>query len=132
VELRRILDAYSTSGLLSVVEPKAVDHMILETLKNWHIPLSALTRCLKAAIVCSLAKTLQSTVREWRATKLFDEMQYANQSFVDRHFDEMTSFVNRALCVEHVKPITREERLMDRYVAEDMSMLEFARLKQRN
>jgi hypothetical protein len=30
----------------------------------------------------------------------------------------MTSFVNLALCIERVKPITREERLMDRYVAD--------------
>ncbi|KIW04352.1 hypothetical protein, variant 1 [Verruconis gallopava] len=130
-ELRTTLDSFSTSGLPSVVELKAVDHMILLTLENWKDPLKVLLNNLKSAMQNSLAKSLQDKVYQWRATKLFEEMQEAYRNFLNRHMESMTQYVFRALKIERVKPITRDEKLMSRYVKEEQAILEAARLKKR-
>jgi hypothetical protein len=130
-EIRSTLDSFSTSGLPSVVELKAVDHMILTTFKNWDVPLDLLYKRLRTALARSLASSLSEKVGQWRATKLFEEMHQANIAFLDEHLTHMQAHVNRSLRLERAKPITRDEELMTRYIAEEETDLADARLQHR-
>jgi hypothetical protein len=106
--------------------------MILETLKNWHSPLETLTTTLGAALARSLLSTLHETVKEWRATKLFEEMRDSYLQFLNTHLGSIKANVARALRIERAKPITRNDKLMDRYIAEETTTLETGRLRTRH
>lgn len=114
-----------------MVELKAVDHMILQTLVNWKSPLDTFMRELNKALSTAMTSTLNMQVREWRTTPLFTKMMESNSYIKDLHMQNMKRHVTRALAIESVKPITRDEKLMERYVAEEIADLEAARLKRR-
>jgi hypothetical protein len=130
-EIRSTLESFSTSGLPSAIELKAVDHMMLSTLKNWNKPVDVLFKSLRAALARSLAKSLRDTVGQWRATKLYEKMHSASLDFLNEHLTSMQVHVNRSLLLERAKPITRDEQLMNRYISEEEAELTVWRLKNR-
>ena len=130
-ELRSTLESFSTSGLPSEVELKAVDHLMLCTLKNWNVPMELLVNNLRLALGRALASSLRDKVGQWRTTKLFEEMHTINVNFLDERLNCMKSHVNRALRLERTKPITRDEALMKRYISDEHAKLSDARMRAR-
>ena len=104
---------------------------MLSTLKNWHVPLEILVNNVRMAMAKALATSLRERVGQWRTTKLFQEMHKTNVAFLDERLGYMKSHVNRALRLERAKPITRDEALMKRYIADEGAKLEDGGLRTR-
>ncbi|KAF2434192.1 hypothetical protein EJ08DRAFT_582410 [Tothia fuscella] len=130
-EIRRTLDEFCSSGLPDIVEPKAVDNLILSTLENWHVPTSRLVNALENVLRSALQRTLEETAREWKTTLLFSEiMRISQQVFLRVHVGHLRDMsAPRALRLERTKPITEDTKTMSRYIQEETEHFQNARFK---
>jgi len=132
-DIRATLDEFSSSGLPGDVEPKAVDSLILITLKHWDTPVYRLVDSLEAALRSSLENTLEVTALEWSTSQLFFEMRRIQESFLSTHLGDLRSNIaSRALRLERRKPMTMDEANLQRYMKEQFRVFEDARFEARS
>jgi hypothetical protein len=132
--IRKTLEEYCASSRPNVVELKAVDDLILQTLHNWHLPTAHLVDSLESIFRSVLQHILEETAHKWETTNLFKALKRISQDvFLSTHIEDLRSnIVSRALRVELTKPITENKILTDLYIAEETAFYEGERFKVRS
>ncbi|KAF2192948.1 P-loop containing nucleoside triphosphate hydrolase protein, partial [Zopfia rhizophila CBS 207.26] len=85
-ETRGQLYEMSSAKLSRQVNPKAVEHLMLQSLINWSIPLKSFFDNLERDLRGRLQQLLDQSFAKWRTTELYRASSEIVQKFLDVHF----------------------------------------------
>ncbi|KAF2136013.1 uncharacterized protein K452DRAFT_303099 [Aplosporella prunicola CBS 121167] len=130
--IRSTLNDLSTSDIPGDIDPKAVNHMRLETLKNWDQPMAAFLDGVLEAIRDTIKKALDATLQAWNTTELYTKTKQLSEDFVQDITHQLHNvYAPRALRLERCKPMTENFASLKSNEEKELEIFQEARWKAR-
>ena len=108
-QLRQNLRERNVSSI-GMINPKAVDELILSTMQNWTIPLASLLDSVQGGLKNALKQALHTVMGpSYRTSKVHERIESIAKRFLAALFAEQFEKASEALEVELYKPITESK-----------------------
>lgn len=122
-QIRETLRSISTSGIPNTVDPRATDHIILEAVENWTIPVGNFLKHTENALKQEMDMLLEIILEPWQATALYKEAKTSVNLYVLGKMQLLRNKVNRMVDAELLKPMTFNVEALQHYKIEEWNFL---------
>ncbi|KAL2354881.1 Dynamin family protein [Cryomyces antarcticus] len=125
--VRDTLEKVCTSDIPGEVDPKAVDHLRLESLANWDKSMNDFIKKTEMALGRILHAILDDVLSPWKATALYKETSKIVDDYLSLSVGEQRTHAQRALRLEQFKPMTMNDKSIEENEKKELTFFEAAR-----
>ncbi|KAL6714488.1 hypothetical protein ACLMJK_007912 [Lecanora helva] len=129
-EVRNTLqDAYT--GLSNLVDPRAIEEMILQSMAHWEKPMIGFLRSTRQLCENMVFEQVQSVYLKYSDTQYFEMIRQICESFFAKVFSEQAELLQRILSWEQSKPKTCDDAAIDHAYVKALTVLSTKRHEMR-
>ncbi|TKA79525.1 hypothetical protein B0A49_01091 [Cryomyces minteri] len=125
--IRDTLEKVCTSDIPGEVDPKAVDHLRIESLTNWDKAMDEFIRKTEMALGRTLHAILEDVLSPWKSTALYKETSKILDDYLSLGVGEQRTHAQRALRLEQFKPMTMNDKSIEENEKKELAYFEAAR-----
>ncbi|KAF2802226.1 P-loop containing nucleoside triphosphate hydrolase protein [Mytilinidion resinicola] len=128
----KVLNDISSSDIPREIDSKALDFLILESLKDWDKPMATFFRSLEQALRSQMQGIFDQIFGPWKTSELYGKAWEIVDQLLTSHMSEQRdTLAVHALRVEREKPFAGDDKLWDHHILEALGVLQDARISRR-
>ncbi|TKA71917.1 hypothetical protein B0A49_03771 [Cryomyces minteri] len=125
--IRDTLEKVCTSDIPGEVDPKAVDHLRIESLANWDKAMNDFIKKTEMALGRTLHAILDDVLSLWKSTALYKETSKILDDYLSLGVGEQRTHAQRAPRLEQFKPMTMNDKSIEENEKKELAYFEAAR-----
>lgn len=131
-DIQKALSQYSVdSGISSEDNPRALDKLRLRSLAYLHIPAADFIKNTVKLLETVTKRSQGDVMKEWRTTLLYKEVEGIVKRLIDDLIERQISLIEREVKLETMKPITCDEKALERLEEAELEGMEQSRHRNR-